>query len=675
MNNDRSATVVRGACHHDCPDTCVWNVTVQDGRAVALHGNRDHPTTAGQLCPKVNRLLDRVYHQDRLTTPLRRVGPKGSGSFEPIGWNDAIASIAERLTALCDGPGAESILQYSFAGTQGMVQKGVMADRFFAALGASDIKRHLCGVTARIGAAEVLGTPMGFDPQDIAMAQTILLWGTNTYLTNRHLWPFIEQARANGAVVVVIDPVATATAQKADELFQLKPGSDVALVLGMVNILIAEDLVDHDWIHSNTTGWDDLRSAALTMPVERAGRITGIDPLRIVWLARTYAARQPSAIRTLVGPEHRKQGRDIMAAITMLPAVVGAWRHSGGGLARSTSVYFEEALNVVAPEGPARRSFNMARLGEILTDKGLHPTIQALVVHNSNPAVIAPDQNRVIEGLEREDLFTVTIDQFLTDTARYSDIVLPATTQLEHLDLADSWGHLYLALNKPAIEPVGQSLPNTEIFRRLANAMGMDDPVFAATDEDVVRELLDSAHPLMDGITFETLERDGWARLNIPHGHRPYLRAGVEDRPKMRLRAVEYRPGDEVPGRGASAWPLQLLSPKQHTKFLNANYGGFPEHHPQAGQPVVSLHPTDAQARGIVAGDEVRVHNDRGSLTLEAVVDPALLERTVSIPFGWWHAATPEGRSVNVLTNATVPDDDIGSAFFLETLVEVTRAE
>ncbi|MEL7156963.1 MAG: molybdopterin-dependent oxidoreductase [Actinomycetota bacterium] len=675
--------VIRGSCHHDCPDTCVWDVTVADGRAVRLRGNTEHPTTRGELCPKVNRLLDRVYHPDRLRQPLRRTGPKGSGRFAPLSWDEAIAEIADRLSSTMGRHGGEAILPFSFDGTQGVIQKGVMADRFFAALGTSDIDRHLCGVTAWLGAAEVSGLPFGIDPEDLRQARTIILWGTDTVVTNRHLWPVIDEARAAGAVVITVDPVRSATAQRSDHHLAIRPGTDVALVLALIAVLDRDGLLDRRWLDDHTTGADALLRSARALPLDEAATITGIDEATIEWLAHRYVAAQPSAIRVLVGPEHRQHGRDIMRAIALLPAIAGTWRRAGGGLARSTQVYFEAALNYPDGPDPARRRFNMAALGEILTDRTLDPLIEVLIVHNANPAVICPDQNRVVKGLERNDLFTVVIEQFMTDTARHADIVLPATTQIEHLDLGIAWGHLYLSLNRPAIAPVGEARPNTEIFRQLARALDLDDPGLADDDETMIRQLLDSEHPWLAGIDYERLLRDGWARLAVPTGHRPNVdRAADTPDGRLRLGPLRYRPADESPRPaaadgtdGSSRHPLQLLSRKRHLKFLNANYGGFEAHLPGDGRPTVQLHPQDAAARGIEPGDAVVVHNDRGRLTLTADVTEETPTGVVVIGFGWWHHHTPEGRGVNALTNPGTPADGQGSAAFHDTMVEVTAAD
>jgi anaerobic selenocysteine-containing dehydrogenase len=521
----------------------------------------------------------------------------------------------------------------------------------------------------------VSGIPFGIDPEDLTRSKNIILWGTNTYLTNRHLWPVIEQAREAGATVTVIDPIRTSTADKADEFLQIRPGTDVALVLAMVHVMARDGLLDTEWINNHTIGWADLKESAAEMSPETAADITGIAADRIEALAHSYVTNRPSAIRVLVGPEHREHGRDIMRAVTLLPSLTGAWRDRGGGLARSTQVYFETALIYPDESDPPRRTFNMARLGQVLTDSSLAPRIEALVVHNSNPAVICPDQNAVLEGLARDDLFTVVIEQFMTDTARYADIILPATTQIEHLDLGIAWGHLYLSLNQPAIDPVGDALPNTEIFRRLANAMNLDSPGFQDSDETLVQQLLDSDHPWLEGITFESLSAQTWQRLNVDPGHRPYVDAPA-DTPDGRLHLghLTYRRGTETPGGGDSGdYPLALISRKQHLKFLNANYGGFDKHLPSEREPRLEIHEADAQSRGVSSGDRVRVFNGRGTLTLTSEVSTDVQPGVTAIPFGWWHRHTPEQRGVNALTNPATPSDDLGSAAFHDTLVQVER--
>ncbi len=698
-------TVVRGACHHDCPDTCAWEVTVHEGVAVNLRGDASHPFTDGQLCPKVNPYLDRLYHPDRLLHPLRRVGPKGEARFEPISWDAAISEIATRLSAAVSRHGGETILPYSLDGTQGLIQKGVMADRFFAALEATRLNRHICGVTAWLGASDVLGVPLGIDPTEMELARTIVLWGTNTLLTNRHLWPYIETARSNGAWVVVVDPVQTMTATRADQHVQLRPGTDVALVLAVIAELDRLGRIDEDYLAAHTQGWADLRADAQAMTLATAERITGIGADTIRRLAARIAEEPPVALRVLVGMEHREFGRDLHRAVASLAAVSGAARHRGGGLVRSTQVYFDTALaDITPPDGP-QRVVNMSSLGDALSDVLDDPPVTALVVYSCNPAAITPDQNRVIAGLEREDLFTVVIEQFMTDTARYADIVLPTTTQIEQLDLMNAWGHLYVSLNLPAIEPLGDCLPNTEIFRRLAGAMGLDTPGLADSDTQMVRDLLSGGHPWLDGIDYERLLRDGWARLAVPPGwsamtsrevpaasepasptadggdHQRLGPLGLGPRQlgPLQLGPLRYRVAAESPhGDSALAeqYPLALMSLKQHQRFLNSHYGGFEHHLPDPPHPQLEISTSDAELRGIADGDEVRVFNDRGELTLHAVISQRLQAGLVAIPFGWW-AGAADARTVNALTNPALgdPDPTVGSAAFHDTLVEVEPAQ
>ncbi len=701
-------TVVRGACHHDCPDTCAWEVTVRDGVAVHLRGDPTHPFTDGQLCPKVNPFLDRVYHPDRLLRPLRRTGPKGEGRFEPIGWDAAIAEIAERIGTAVSQRGGETVLPYSLDGTQGLVQKGVLADRFFAALGATQLNRHICGVTAWHGAADVLGMPLGADPTEIASARTIVLWGTNTLLTNRHLWPYVEEAHRNGASVIVVDPVSTMTARRSDWHVQPRPGTDVALVLGIIGVLDRDDLIDPERLSATTSGWPELRAEARALGLDGAASITGIESADIISLAHRIAHHQPAVLRALIGMEHREHGQDIHRAVAALAAV------SGSGYMRSTQVYFDTAFaDIVPPPGP-QRVVNMSALGEVLTDPDLEPPVTVLVSYGCNPAAITPDQNRVLAGLERDDLFTVVIEQFMTDTARYADIVLPTTTQIEHLDLMNAWGHLYVSLNLPAIEPVGECLPNTEIFRRLAGALALGASGLADSDEQVARDLLASGHPWLDGITYERLVRDGWARLAVPAGwsamterqvplaFRPVsdAPANVADVPggtgndargtprdgaapvrqlgPLRLGALRYQSAAESPSGDTALtkrYPLALMSLKQHQRFLNSHYGGFEHHLPDPPQPQLEIGAADAAARGIADGERVRVFNHRGALFVTAAVSDRLQPGLVAMPFGWW-AGSADGRTVNVLTNAAVggDDSDVGSAAFHDTLVEVEPA-
>ncbi|WP_419853401.1 molybdopterin-containing oxidoreductase family protein [Candidatus Poriferisodalis sp.] len=682
-------SVVRGACHHDCPDTCAWEVTVRDGVAVNLRGDPSHPFTDGQLCPKVNPFLDRVYHPDRLLRPLRRVGPKGESRFEPIGWDAAIAEIAERIGGAVSQHGGETVLPYSLDGTQGLVQKGVLADRFFAALGATQLNRHICGVTAWHGAADVLGMPLGADPTEIASARTIVLWGTNTLLTNRHLWPYVEEAHRNGASVIVVDPVSTMTAQRSDWHVQPRPGTDVALVLGIIGVLDRDGLIDEARVSATASGWPELRAEARDLGLESAASVTGLAEADIVSMAHCIAHQRPTVLRALIGMEHREHGQDIHRAVAALAVV------SGSGYMRSTQVYFDAAFADLVPLPGPQRTVNMSALGATLTDGGLQPPVTVLLNYGCNPAAITPDQNRVLAGLERDDLFTVVIEQFMTDTARYADIVLPTTTQIEHLDLMNAWGHLYVSLNLPAIEPLGECLPNTEIFRRLASALALEASGLADSDEQVARDMLASGHPWLDGITYERLQRDGWARLAVPAGWSALTdrevplapsgadagsSAGARSRSLglLRLDALRYRPATESASGDAELaerYPLALMSLKQHQRFLNSHYGGFEHHLPDPPQPRLEISAVDAEARGIAEGDRVRVYNGRGELFTAAAISDRLQPGLVTMPFGWW-AGEADARTVNVLTNAAVggDDPDVGSAAFHDTLVEVEPA-
>ncbi len=658
---------------------------MRDGVAVNLRGDPRHPFTDGQLCPKVNPFLDRVYHPDRLLRPLRRVGPKGEGRFEPVDWDAAITEIADRIGTAVAQHGGETVLPYSLDGTQGLVQKGVLADRFFAALGATQLNRHICGVTAWHGAAEVLGVPLGADPTEIASARTIVLWGTNTLLTNRHLWPYVEQAHGNGASVIVVDPVSTMTAQRSDWHVQPRPGTDVALVLGIIGVLDRDGLIDEERVSAAASGWAELRAEAEALGLESAASITGLAEADIISLAHRIAQQQPAVLRALIGMEHREHGQDIHRAVAALAVV------SGSEYMRSTQVYFDTAFaDIVPPPGP-QRTVNMSALGAALTDATLQPPVTVLVNYGCNPAAITPDQNRVLAGLGRDDLFAVVIEQFMTDTARYADIVLPTTTQIEHLDLMNAWGHLYVSLNLPAIEPLGECLPNTEIFRRLASALALDASGLADSDEQMARDLLASCHPWLDGITYERLQRDGWARLAVPAGWSALadrevplppsgVDAGAQSRSlgPIRLGELRYRPAAESLSGDpelVERYPLALMSLKQHQRFLNSHYGGFEHHLPDPPRPRLDISAADAEARGIAEGERVRVYNGRGELFTTAAISDRLQPGLVTMPFGWW-AGEADARTVNVLTNAAIggDDPDVGSAAFHDTLVEVEAA-
>ena len=670
--------VVRGACPHDCPDGCAWLVTVRDGVAVKLAGDPDHPITRGGLCAKVNPYLERVYSPDRVLHPLRRVGPKGSGRFERVSWDAALDGIAARLTEVVERHGPTAVLPYSYLGTMGFVQGSSLDRRFFARLGATRLVREICAGTGGAGVASVLGTATGMLPEDVAASRLVVIWGANPVVTNLHLWPLVRQAREQGAQVVVIDPARTRTAAAADWHVRPRPGSDGALALGMMRLIVDEGLHDADYVARHADGFDALRRRLADWPLARAAAETGLAEEEIARLARAYATTKPAAIRLLVGMEHRANGAAVYAAVAMLPALVGAWRQHGGGVAFLTFGLAATALNsggVMMPEVEdlAIREVNMVQIGRALTDPAMDPPIAALVVYDSNPAVIAPNQRLVLEGLRREDLFTVVHEQFLTDTARHADYVLPATTQVEHLDLLASWGHTCVALNRPAIAPLGEAVPNTEFFRRLAARLGFDEPWLHESDEAIVRTALRSDHPWLAGITWESLCETGWAPLAIPRPWLPFADGGF---PTASGRCDLDSPllaGLDAPNPAAGDLPLSLLTPRSAVHFLNSGYANLPRHRKAEGEPRLDIHPDDAAARGIEDGAPVRVFNERGALHLPARVSDRMPPGVVAVPHGWWACQSADGLSANALTPDGLSDAG-GGGDFADARVEVALA-
>ncbi len=663
-----TTTTVLGTCHHDCPDTCGWVVTVEDGKAVKLRGNPDHPYSRGELCPKVNRFLERVYHPDRVLHPLIRTGPKGTGEFRRATWDEALDLVKTRLGQVIDTHGGQAILPWGDAGTQGLAQMAFLDYVFFGRLGASKQVGSLCGGTASAGFAPTYGSRRNADPMDVRHAKLVMLWATNTFLTNRHLWPFIEEARANGAQVVVIDPIRTMTADKADWFIQPLPGTDVALMLAVMHVLIRDDHLDHDYLTRYTTGFDQLTERVASWTPERAAEVCGLEIEEIERFATAYGTIKPAFIRTLIGAEHREQGASFYRTLGCLPLLTGSWKHRGGGLSRSVGIYWEEVADFSDVEVCGqRREVNMNDLGVALTDPAMG--VHALFVWNGNPLVSVPNAGAIRRGLEREDLFTVVSEQFLTDTALYADVVFPATTQIEQTDMVGSWGHLYLGWNHRAIEPLGEAVPNTELWRRLARAMGMDDPVFDHDDETLLRRAL-------PGVDVDLLMKQGYLRIEGTEDILPYADGGFGTADgKAALYSDDlaglghdplpgYVPSVEGPaGPLAERYPLVLLTPKNHIRFLNTTYS---KHHAEREQgPYVELDPADAEARGVAEGDPVRVWNDRGELTLPARISNRLRPGVVAIPWAWWG----EEANVNILTNPT-PTNWGGGVSYFDTLVE-----
>jgi anaerobic selenocysteine-containing dehydrogenase len=686
------ATIVRGACAHDCPDTCATLVTVDAaGRAIRIQGDPAHPVTSGFLCAKVNRYLERTYHPDRLTTPLRRIGAKGTGQFEPCSWEEALTEIGARLDAIRRGPhGAEAILPYSYAGTMGQLQGSSMDRRFFHTLGASRLARTICAEAGRVGMMMTVGGSVGADPEGVPDSDLILLWGTNTLTANPHLWPFILDARKKGTRVICIDPIRTRTAEQCDEWIALKPGTDAALALGIMHELFAHDWLDHDYIARYTTGVDALQQRAAEWPLDRVADVTGISVERIADLARAYGAAKAAFLRINYGLQRHAGGGMAVRTIACLPALTGHWRRAGGGVSLSTSGAFPYSKDALQrPDlGPPARTINMSRLGDALTraDAGVGgPPVQALVVYNSNPAAVAPDRNAVRQGLAREDLFTVVLEHFQTDTADWADFVLPATTQLEHWDVHTAYGHFYATLNKPAIAPTVDALPNTEIFRRLAAAMQLDEPSLRDDDITMIRQVLASNHDRMQGVTFEELSERGWVRLNVPRPYLPFAEggfltpSGLCEFVSPRLEATGLDPvptyiapyeSVETDAALAARFPLQLISSPAH-QFLNSSFVNVASLRRAAREPECIMHPDDAGLRALSTDQVVQVQNDRGAFHARLRVSDGIRPGVIWAPSIWWTKLASDGRNANDTTSQRLTDMGEGPVFY-DNLVEVT---
>lgn len=642
-------------CALDCPDACSVLVQLDEaGRATRLRGNPNHAFTQGFLCAKVTRYLDRVYHPDRLLHPLRRT-PSG---FERTTWDEALDSIAARLRRIADNYGAEAILPYSYAGTMGYLNGSGMDRRFFHRLGASRLDRTICSSAGGAGLTEALGNRLGIDPRDFAHSRLIIAWGANILATNVHLWPFIVDARRRGARFVVIDPIRTKTAALADVHLAPHPGSDLALALGLVHVILRDNLQDRDYLDRYTAGLASLAERAAGYPPERVEHLTGIPAAAVEQLGRDYATIQPAAIRLNYGVQRSERGGRAVHAIALLPALTGAWRHQGGGLLLSTSGAF--AVNRAALERPdlqpqPTRLINMSEFGDALTRLD-SPPVKALVVYNSNPAAIAPDQNRVRMGLARPDLFKVVIEQFMTDTALAADYVLPATTFLEHTDLYFAYGHYELQLARPALAPPGEARSNVEIFRALARRMGFTDPCFGDSDDDMIRALLDTPSPYLDGITLERLESEHSVPLNLPR--LPFANGGFgtpDGRCNLSGDLLDYTPPAESRLGPASPYPLELISNKT-ADGMNSTFGNRPEVDAEAA--LLDLHPADAQARQIADGALVEVFNGRGAVRLRARIGDAVRPGVVRASAVRW------GANVNVLTSQRLTDIGGGPTFY-----------
>lgn len=671
-----------------------------------MWGDPDHPVTQGALCTKVDRYLERTYHPERLTQPLRRVGAKGEGRFEPVSWEVALREIAERTRTIVAQHGAEAVLPYSYAGTMGLLQGEGMAARFFHRLGASQLARTICAEAGFEGLSYTLGRGVGVDPEQLVHADLIWIWGSNTLSSNLHLWPFVKRARERGAHLVVIDPVRTRTAKQADRWVPIRPGTDGALALGLMHVLISEDLVDRAYIAEATTGFEQLTERVRAYAPERVAEITGVPAEDIVALARAYARARAPAIRINYGMQRHAGGGMAVRNIACLPALVGAWRRLGGGVLLTTSGYFPfDYSGLKRPDllrGRTPRTFNMNRLGDALSldpacraralyrprpvDRVAPPDagvpVYALFVYNTNPAAVAPDQNAVLRGLSRPDLFTVVLEHFQTDTADYADYVLPATTQLEHWDLMKPYGHLRFALNRPAIAPVGQARPNSQIFRDLAAALGFTDPCFAERDEEILRAFVDAQRDAVFAeVTWERLLEEGHVRISVPavpfeHGNFP-TPSGKCEFYCARMEQDGYDPlPTYVPPAHArdadAAYPLLCLSPPAHS-FLNSTYVNVERLRRREKEPHVQIHPSDARARAVSDDARVRLFNALGEVTLRAKISEDVVPGTVVAPGVWWTKLSPDGRNVNRLVSQAEADMGAGALFY-DTRVQIELA-
>jgi len=677
----------KSVCALDCPDTCSVVVDIDDGgRATKLRGDRSHPITRGFLCAKVTRYLDREYHANRLLHPLRRIGAKGDDRFERVTWDEALDEIAGRLAAISRQYGPEATLPYSYAGTMGMLNGSGMDRRFFHRLGASRLDRTICSAAGSEALICSQGVKLGMEPEQFAQSKLIIAWGANVLGTNVHLWPWIVEARRNGARFYVIDPVKNRTGKAADRHFAINPGSDLALALGMMHVILREGLHDQDYIANYTEGFEQLSALACRYSPERTASLTGIPAAEIEQLAREYATTRPAAIRVNYGVQRTERGGAAIRAIAALPVLIGAWREIGGGLQLTTSGAFEfnkaalerPDLQLLSPLRREARLINMAQLGQALTELE-NPRVHALVVYNSNPAAIAPNQTKVLEGLRREDLFTVVLEQFQTDTADYADFVLPATTFLEHTDLYLAYGHYYLQLALPALPPAGEAKSNVEVFRALAKRLGFEESCFDDTEDDMIRALLETGSPFLRGITVERLKAERSIRLNISPAGEPFLpfASGGFRTPSGRfcfgaseldyVPAVESRLGDPALAR---RYPLELISGKNDDS-MNSTFGHRDSVDCQTA--MLFIHPTDAQSRGIRNGMLVKAMNGRGECWFEARVSEDVPKGVVRVPSVRWNKRSPAGLGLNQLTSDRLTDFGGGPTFY-SCLVEVAAA-
>jgi anaerobic selenocysteine-containing dehydrogenase len=662
---------VIGACPLDCPDTCSWVVTVEDGEAVRLRGNRDHPFTRGALCAKVNGYLEHTRAPDRLLYPLKRVGAKGEGRFERISWDEALDEVAERLTDVIERHGGEAIWPFQGTGTLGYLQgcEGKAGRRLWNVLGASRHKLTICSVAGGVGASYTTGTASGMDPETLAESKLILLWGTNPLTSGHHIWKYILAARKAGAHIVAIDPLRSRTAEQADEHLAPLPGTDAALALGLLWVVVDRGAEDRAYIAEHTVGWPEFRERILQFPPDRVAALTGLPEERIVALGERLATTRPTAIRATMGMQRHAGGGMALRTLYAIPGVTGDWQHPGGGACYATNWFRPDNRALRRDDLLERpvRTLVMTRLGEALETGGVH----ALVVYGANPVASNPDQRRVRRGLEREDLFTVVMEQFPTDTVDYADIVLPATMQTEHLDVHEAYGHMYVQLNSPAVAAPGECLSTTETFRRLARRLGLTEPALYDDDETLARTLVGDE-------LFERLRREGFVRLDVPRPFVPY--ADGFPTPSGKLEFVSERAArdghDPLPGYTPPAEAtegLALVAPASHW-FLNSTFANKPDLRARAGEPRIEIHPDDAGPRGLATGDRARVENARGGFEADVVVSDRVRPGVIASTKGHWLKHVRGGANIN----ATVDERDAdmgGGAVFHDNHVEVRAVD
>ncbi|MTV53500.1 molybdopterin-containing oxidoreductase family protein [Pseudoduganella buxea] len=689
-----TTTQVRAACPHDCPDTCAILVTVDNGVATEIKGDPDHPTTAGVLCTKVSRYAERTYSPDRLLYPMRRTGAKGEGKFERISWDEALDTIAARLKPLADTR-PEAILPYSYCGTMGLLQGESMSSRFFNRIGASLLDRTICAMAGATGYKYTVGGSIGTDLEQFQNAKLIVIWGGNPIASNLHFWTRAQEAKRRGAKLVAIDPYRSLTAEKCHMHIALLPGTDAALALGMMHVLIAENLVDDDYIERYTLGFEQLKARAAEWTPERTAETCGITVDEVLALARLYGetakAGEPAAIRVNYGVQRVRGGGMAVRNIACLPALVGAWRHAAGGIQLSTSGSFptnQRALQRPDLLKKRPRTINMTTIGDDLlrpASPEFGPRVEAVIVYNANPLAIAPDSSKVAAGFAREDLFTVVLEHFQTDSVDYADIVLPATTQLEHMDAHLAYGHLYMMANNPAIAPMGEAKPNTEIFRLLAARMGFDEPAFRESDDEMAAYAFRKDDARAVHFDWEALKQKGWQKLNMPDapfacGNFPTPSGKCEFfSASMQADGLEPVP-DYIPNYESAAstpelaakYPLAMISPPARN-FLNSTFVNVQSLRNTEGEPWLDMHPDDATTRGINHGETVRIFNDRGSFTCKArVTDKARRGLVVGLSI-WWKKLARDGKNANEVTSQRLTDMGRAPTFY-DTLVQVEKA-